>query len=94
MGMALQRSELGLAGDYEAPRAETERRLAEIWRASLDLDRVGIHDDYFWLRGGSLAAAMIFAEIERVLGVRLPMSTLVAARSIAELALRIDAART
>jgi phthiocerol/phenolphthiocerol synthesis type-I polyketide synthase E len=92
--MALQRSALGLGGDYEAPRSETERRLAEIWRASLDLDRVGIHDDYFWLRSGSLAAAMIFAEIERMLGVKLPMSTLVAAPTIAELARRIDATRT
>jgi acyl carrier protein len=92
--MALQRSELGLAQEYEAPRSETERRLAEIWRASLDLDRVGIHDDYFWLRGDSLIAAVIFAEIERVFGVRLPMSTLVSAKSVAELARRIDGQRT
>jgi hypothetical protein len=36
---------------------------------------------------------MIFAEIERVFGVRLPMSTLVAARSVALLAQRIDEQR-
>jgi hypothetical protein len=44
MGMALQRSALGLARDYEAPRSQTERRRAEIWRASLDLDDGQVHD--------------------------------------------------
>ncbi|WP_242657317.1 3-oxoacyl-[acyl-carrier-protein] synthase III C-terminal domain-containing protein, partial [Mycobacterium talmoniae] len=38
---------------YVAPRTGTERLLAEIWCAVLDLDRVGIHDDFFALGGSS-----------------------------------------
>jgi acyl carrier protein len=91
--MTILRSELGLAVDYVAPRSETEKRLAEIWRTALNLDEVGVDDSYFWLPGDSLIAARIFAEIERVFGVRLPMSTLVTAKSVALLAERVDQAR-
>ncbi len=91
--MTISRSDLGLTQDYVAPRSETERRLVEIWQRALNLDQVGVEDSYFWLPGDSLIAARIFAEIELVFGVRLPMSTLVKARSIALLAERVDAAR-
>ena len=91
--MTIVRSELGLEQDYVAPRSETEKRLAEIWRIALNLDEVGVDDSYFWLPGDSLIAARIFAEIERVFGVRLPMSTLVTAKSVALLAERIDRTR-
>jgi acyl carrier protein len=91
--MTILRSELGLAQDYVAPRSETEKRLAEIWRVALNLDEVGVDDSYFWLPGDSLIAARIFAEIERAFGVRLPMSTLVTAKSVALLAARIEQGR-
>jgi len=91
--MTILRSELGLAQDFVAPRSDTERRLAEIWRIALNLDQVGVDDSYFWLPGDSLIAALIFAEIEQVFGVRLPMSTLVKAKSVALLAERIDQKR-
>lgn len=91
--MTILRSDLGLAQGYVAPRSETEKRLAEIWRTALNLDEVGVDDSYFWLPGDSLIAARIFAEIERVFGVRLPMSTLVTAKSVALLAERIDRTR-
>lgn len=91
--MTILRSELGLEQDYVAPRSETEKRLAEIWRTALNLDEVGVDDSYFWLPGDSLIAARIFAEIERQFGIRLPMSTLVTAKSIALLAERIDQTR-
>jgi len=92
--MTILRSELGLAEAYVAPRSETEKQLAEIWRVALNLDQVGIDDSFFWLPGNSLIAAQIFAEVERVFGVRLPMSTLVAAKSVALLAERIDRQRS
>jgi acyl carrier protein len=91
--MTIVRRELGLAQDYVAPRSDSERQLAEIWRIALNLDQVGVDDSYFWLPGDSLIAARIFAEIERVFGVRLPMSTLVKAKSVALLAERIDQRR-
>ncbi len=91
--MTLLRSELGLSEPYLAPRSETEKQLAEIWRIALDVDQVGVNDSFFWLTGNSLTAARIFAEVERLFGVRLPMSTLVSAESVALLAERIDKQR-
>ena len=37
---------------FVAPRTRVEEILAEIWCAVLDLDRIGVHDDFF-ARGGS-----------------------------------------
>ncbi|MGH3958723.1 amino acid adenylation domain-containing protein [Mycobacterium sp.] len=41
---------------FVAPRDRTEQILAEIWREVLDLDRVGVTDDFFALGGASTQA--------------------------------------
>ena len=62
-----------LSRPYAAPRTSTERSLAEIWSAALNLDQVGIDDHYPDLGGDSLIAAVIFSKIEAKLGARLRM---------------------
>lgn len=90
--LVIQREQLPmLTRPYRAPRTPSETRLAEIWRAALSLDKVGIEDGYLDLGGDSLIAAAIFAGIEREFGVHLPMVTLVSAPTIADLAAKIDA---
>ena len=79
-----------LTRPYRAPRMPSEQRLAEIWRAALSLDQVGIDDRYVDLGGDSLIAAVIFSRIEAEFGVHLPMVTLDSAPTIADLAARID----
>ena len=86
----LRRSDMEDAPDYEPPRSETERQLVEIWQESIGIDSVGVHDDFFLVCGSSLVAAVIFTKIQKRLGVKLPLSLLVSARSVAQLALRID----
>ena len=80
-----------LTAPYVEPRTPTERALTEIWSAALSLDRVGIEDRYLDLGGDSLMAAVIFAEIETKLDVRLPMVILDNAPTIAQLAQEVDA---
>ncbi|HLJ18881.1 MAG TPA: phosphopantetheine-binding protein [Stellaceae bacterium] len=80
-----------LTAPYVEPRTPTERALAEIWCTALSLDRVGIEDRYLDLGGDSLMAAVIFAEIETKLDVRLPMVILDSAPTIAQLAQEVDA---
>jgi acyl carrier protein len=75
---------------YEPPRSDTERRLAEIWQESIGIDTVGIRDDFFLVCGSSLVAAIIFTKIEKRFGVKLALSLLVSAPSVAQLAGRID----
>jgi len=88
--MVLRRSDIEDAPAYEPPRSDTERLLAEIWQESIGVDSVGIHDDFFLVCGSSLVAAVIFTKIHKRFGVKLPLSLLVSARSVAQLALRID----
>jgi FkbH-like protein len=68
-----------------------ERQLCGIWSDVLGLSEVGVADDYYNdLNGTSLLAVSVFARIERELGVRLPLATLIEAPTIAQLAARIE----
>lgn len=88
--MVLRRADMEDAPAYEPPRSNTERQLAEIWQESIGIDSIGVHDDFFLVCGSSLVAAIIFAKIQKQFGVKLPLSLLVSAPSIAQLAPRID----
>ena len=88
--MTLQRSDIETVGEYVPPRSDTERKLKDIWQDVIGIDSVGVHDDYFLLCGSSMVAAIMFARIQKVFQVKLPMSSLVAARTVALLARRID----
>jgi thioesterase domain-containing protein len=55
------------------------------------MDGIGIHDAFHDLGGTSLKAAQLFVEIEERFGLRLPMTTILEAPTIAALAARIDA---
>jgi amino acid adenylation domain-containing protein/FkbH-like protein len=76
-----------------APRTPIEEVVAGTWSQLLNVDRVGIHDNFFALGGHSLLAAQVVARVRQTLGVELPLRALFEAPTIAELALRIDSAR-
>ena len=77
----------------QAPVTATERSLAGIWRSHLRVETVGRHSNFFELGGDSIIAVSVFADIEAVLGVRLPISTLVQNSTIEQLAAAIDGRR-
>jgi FkbH-like protein len=79
----------GLKEAAATPRNELERTLCRIWAEELGLSEVGIHDDYFELGGTSLAAVSIFARLEREIGPRIPLATLMEAKTVAALAARL-----
>jgi len=88
-----QRSHHGrdLATEAEVPKTPTEIALCAIWAEVLGISQAGASDDYYDDLGGtSLQAVTIFARIERELGSRLPLATLVEAPTISQLAARID----
>jgi acyl carrier protein len=41
-------------GDYVAPQSDAERRIADIWKSVLRVERVGVNDNFFDLGGHSL----------------------------------------
>jgi non-ribosomal peptide synthetase component F/thioesterase domain-containing protein len=70
--------------EFVAPQTETEKALAKIWEDVLSARPIGRNQDYFELGGNSLLAIRLFAEIDRIFHVHLPISTLFYAKTIAE----------
>ena len=68
------------------PRTAIEAELAEIWVEVLRLEKVGIQDNYFDLGGTSLLAVDLFARIEHRFGEKLPLTSLIEASTIEQLA--------
>ena len=62
-----------------------EFQLVQIWEKVLAVGAIGTTDDFFALGGDSLAAATMFAAVEKFLGINLPTSTLLEAPTIKEL---------
>ena len=45
--------------NYSVPTSETEKRLAELWRRVLGIERIGVLDDFFTLGGDSLMSVQL-----------------------------------
>jgi len=52
-------------GEYQPPRTDTERVLAEIWADILKLPRVGVTDNFFGLGGDSIVSIMLVSRARR-----------------------------
>lgn len=72
------------------PRTGTEEALAQLWARLLELDRVGIHDDFFALGGHSLLVASMATEVQEKWGIPLMLTTVFKNRTVAALAQVID----
>ena len=72
------------------PRTPTEHKLARMWSAMLEIDEVGIRDDFFELGGNSLQAIEVIAEVNELFDRSIDLETLFNARTIEELGARID----
>jgi amino acid adenylation domain-containing protein len=62
-----------LARTYLVPRTPVEQQIAEVWREVLQLERIGVHDDFFKLGGHSLLATQVVARLRRLFDVTLPL---------------------
>ncbi len=76
--------QLGSATKYVAPRNDLEELLAEHWGEVLQLEKVGIHDNFIDLGGHSLAAIRITGRINRELTLELPLSKIFEHPTVAE----------
>ncbi|MDR3637953.1 MAG: amino acid adenylation domain-containing protein [Isosphaeraceae bacterium] len=71
------------------PQTPLECALAAIWSEVLQRDRVGIHDNFFDLGGHSLRATQVVARVNSRLGLRMVVSELFEAATVAALAERL-----
>lgn len=77
----------GTAPAGALPRNATEEGLAGIWARVLELDHVGIHDDYFALGGDSITMLRVRALAEKQ-GIHFALNDLMRHPTVAELAER------
>jgi len=75
-----------LLGTFVAPRDELETELTNIWEKVLGIQPVGIEDGFFELGGNSLLAVKMFNRIRNSFDRNLPLSILLQASNIEQLA--------
>jgi thioesterase domain-containing protein len=67
------------------PPAVVERTLTEIWAQALNLDRVGLDENFFSIGGHSLLALSVIEQMKQRLGWQLPLSRFILHPTIREL---------
>ncbi|MFP2931953.1 phosphopantetheine-binding protein [Pyxidicoccus sp. 3LG] len=82
----------GDASSYQPPRTFTEEALCRMWGALLEMERVGIHDNFFHLGGHSLLATQVVSRVRAELGVEVSLRTLFAGPTVADLARHVSRA--
>lgn len=79
-----------IAKTFVAPRNRIEEVLADIWAECLDVEKVGIHDNFFDLGGHSLLATQVIYKMREAFQINLPLRSLFDAPTVAGIAERIE----
>ncbi len=79
---------------YVSPHSLIEKKLSNIWSEVFQMDKIGIHDNFFNLGGHSLLATQIISRIRYILSIELPLRSLFDSPTIAALAKEIEANTT
>lgn len=87
-------SHLASEAPYAAPRSEIEQILAAIWKEVLDLEEVGIHDNFFDLGGHSLLLVMVRGQVQEEIGRDVPIAELFEYPTISSLAQHLEQEQT
>jgi amino acid adenylation domain-containing protein/FkbH-like protein len=79
-------SHLAFAENHVAARTPTEEILADIWARVLQVEEVGVHDDFFALGGYSLLAIQVIFQVRDSFQVEIPLRRMFERPTIAGLA--------
>lgn len=71
-----QPSDQPRAATYVAPQTEIERQIAAVWQDVLQVDTIGIHDNFFDMGGRSLGMVQVGSELRTLLGRRIAFADL------------------
>ncbi|MFD1547399.1 non-ribosomal peptide synthetase [Nonomuraea guangzhouensis] len=76
-------------GPYVAPSDWLESYLTDVWADTLDVEKVGVHDDFFELGGHSLIAGELLGRVQQEFELEIPARTLYLNPTVTELAKEI-----
>ncbi|KAA3617202.1 MAG: amino acid adenylation domain-containing protein [Calditrichaeota bacterium] len=82
-----------IKAEFVEPRNENEEKVAAIWKDVLNLEKVGVHDNFFEIGGHSLIATQLVSRIQKEFEIIFELGFIFEAPSIAELSLKIEEAR-
>ncbi|MCX6582995.1 MAG: amino acid adenylation domain-containing protein [Candidatus Aminicenantes bacterium] len=74
---------------YEAPRDEVETKLVTIWQEILQVQPIGIHDNFFSIGGHSLKATLLVSQVHKAFNVKFPLRRVFSGPTIKEFAVFI-----
>jgi hypothetical protein len=80
------------AREFVLPRSATEKRLCAIWSDLLQVERIGVHDNFFECGGHSLLLVQLHRELDAAWPGRLQIADYFKATTVAALAARLDGA--
>lgn len=75
---------------YLASQTETEHIITTLWQEVLNLERIGVNDNFFDLGGTSLKGANLMVKLNSAFKAKLPLRVIFEARTVSNLALLID----
>lgn len=75
---------------FVAPTTPLERSLAAIWASVLEIERIGLHDDFFALGGDSMLAALVVSRVSDMSGYEVTMNEMFEAPTIFRLSALVE----
>ncbi|NOU51322.1 amino acid adenylation domain-containing protein [Pseudoalteromonas sp. JBTF-M23] len=79
-----------LTAQYVAPSNDVERLLCQKWQTLLQVDRVGVTDNFFDLGGHSLTATRLITQVNQELGLSLSLQLIFDMQTVSEMAAHIE----
>jgi amino acid adenylation domain-containing protein len=76
---------------FVAPRNSTEEILVAIWQEVLEINQVGVKDNFFDLGGHSLLAVQVLSRVRRIFDIEISLRQLFESSTIEELAFFVEA---
>lgn len=71
---------------YVSPRDDMDVQLTQMWQETLNIDEIGIHDNFFDMGGDSLIATLLVDRLTEAFQVNVSLAALINAPTVAEMA--------